>query len=116
VGRGADRSTCILVSEPGELAGERLKVFRQTNDGFQIARADLAIRGQGDLFGSQQHGRDPILRFADLSRDEELLALAQTRARRRVGEDPELENPDNRKVRILLRVRHEEKLRMFGVG
>jgi hypothetical protein len=45
-----------------------------------------------------------------------LLALAQTRARRRVGQDPELENPDNRKVRTLLRSRHEEKLRMFGVG
>jgi ATP-dependent DNA helicase RecG len=116
VGRGADRSTCILVSEPGELAGERLKIFRHTNDGFEIARADLAIRGQGDLFGSQQHGRDPILRFADLSRDEELLALAQTRARRRVGDDPRLENPDNGKVRTLLTVRHDEKLRMFGVG
>ncbi len=116
VGRGANKSTCILISQPGELAEERLKIFRSTNDGFEIARADLAIRGQGDLFGSQQHGRDPILRFADLSRDEELLRLAQVKARRRVEQDPELEAPENRKISWLLRARHEEKLRMFGVG
>ena len=116
VGRGADKSTCILISQPGEMAEERLKIFRGTNDGFEIARADLAIRGQGDFFGSQQHGRDPILRFADLSRDDELLKLAQVKARRRVGQDPELGAPENQKISWLLRARHEEKLRMFGVG
>jgi ATP-dependent DNA helicase RecG len=116
VGRGADQSFCILVSEPGEMARERLKIFQSTNDGFEIARADLAIRGQGDLFGAQQHGRDPILRFADLSRDEALLREAQVRARSRVGEDPSLSDPANQHVRRLLHARHEEKLRLFGVG
>ena len=116
VGRGADQSFCILVSEPGEMARERLKIFQSTNDGFEIARADLAIRGQGDLFGAQQHGRDPILRFADLSRDEGLLREAQVRARGRVGEDPSLSGPENQHVRRLLHARHEEKLRLFGVG
>ncbi len=116
VGRGGEKSTCILVARPGEISGERLRVFRSTNDGFEVARADLQIRGQGDLFGTQQHGRDPILRFADLARDEELLREAQDRARERVRGDPGLDSPENRKIRALLHARHEEKLRMFGVG
>lgn len=116
VGRGGDQSRCILISEPGEMAQERLKIFQATNDGFEIARADLQIRGQGDLFGAQQHGRDPILRFADLSRDESLLREAQLRARARVGEDPGLARPENLLVKELLHARHEEKLRLFGVG
>jgi len=116
VGRGRGQSLCILVSEPGDMAQERLRIFKGTSDGFEIARADLAIRGQGDLFGSQQHGRDPILRFADLSRDEGLLREAQKRARACVADDPGLQNPGNRKIRDLLHARHHEKLRMFGVG
>jgi ATP-dependent DNA helicase RecG len=116
VGRGGAKSTCILVSEPGELARERLAVFRSTSDGFEIAQADLEIRGQGDFFGPQQHGRDPILRFADLSRDEDLLREAQARARDRVARDPALAAPENKRVRHLLEARHGEKLRMFGVG
>ncbi|MGW8265791.1 MAG: ATP-dependent DNA helicase RecG [Longimicrobiales bacterium] len=116
VGRGGDQSFCILVSEPGEMAQERLKIFRSTSDGFEIARADLQIRGQGDLFGAQQHGRDPILRFADLSRDEGLLREAQLRARDLVAGDPALSSAGNRQVNRLLHARHEEKLRMFGVG
>jgi ATP-dependent DNA helicase RecG len=116
VGRGGAKSTCILVSEPGELARERLAVFRRTTDGFEIAQADLEIRGQGDFFGPQQHGRDPILRFADLSRDEDLLRGAQVRARERVARDPPLVAPESRKIRYLLESRHGEKMRMFGVG
>ncbi|MFO8175044.1 MAG: ATP-dependent DNA helicase RecG [Longimicrobiales bacterium] len=116
VGRGGDQSLCILVTDPGETARERLKVFQSTSDGFQIARADLQIRGQGDLFGAQQHGRDPILRFADLARDEALLRRAQDRAREWVGADPDLSHPRSRQVRQILYARHEEKLRLFGVG
>jgi ATP-dependent DNA helicase RecG len=116
VGRGGAKSTCILVSEPGELARERLAVFRRTSDGFEIAQADLQIRGQGDFFGPQQHGRDPILRFADLSLDEDLLRGAQVRARERVTRDPALAGSDNKKIRYLLEARHGEKMRMFGVG
>jgi len=116
IGRGGDQSTCILISHPGELARERLKIFQGISDGFEIARADLQIRGQGDLFGPQQHGRDPILSFADLSRDEGLLREAQARARNVVSQDPELTTRENAQIRGLLRARHEEKLRMFGVG
>jgi len=116
VGRGAARSACILVAEAGQGAAERLKVFRDTGDGFEIARADLRIRGQGDLFGSQQHGRDPVLRFGDLSRDEGLLVQAQFRARAVVEEDPELTSPRNERIRTLLETRWGDRLRLYRVG
>jgi ATP-dependent DNA helicase RecG len=116
VGRGADESYCILVSQPGEIAAERLKVFRSTSDGFAIAQADLRIRGQGDLFGEAQSGRDPILRFADLIRDEDLLYRAQPLARELVDEDPELEHPRSTRIRGLLEARWSDRLRLFQVG
>jgi ATP-dependent DNA helicase RecG len=116
VGRGATESYCVLVAEPGEGAAERLKVFRDTTDGFAIARADLQIRGQGDLFGSQQSGRDPLLRFADLGRDEDLLLRAQAMARRLVEADPRLERPEYEMVRAVLEARHAHRLRMYELG
>jgi ATP-dependent DNA helicase RecG len=116
VGRGESASHCILIAEPGEGALERLEVFRRTNDGFEIARADLRIRGQGDLFGSQQHGRDPVLRFADLMTDDDLLAVAQQEARALIASDPELASPDHARVRAQLQGRYRERLEMYGVG
>ncbi|MEJ2539563.1 MAG: ATP-dependent DNA helicase RecG [Gemmatimonadota bacterium] len=116
VGRGADASTCILVAEPGEGAAERLKIFRDTTDGFAIARADLRIRGQGDLFGAQQSGHDPLLRFADLTRDEDLLLQAQALARRLVAADPELRLPEHERVRAVLEARHAERLEFYRTG
>jgi len=116
VGRGDDEAYCVLVAEPGEQAAERLQVFTRTNDGFEIARADLRIRGQGDLFGSQQHGRDPLLRFADLIQDEDLLMKARVLARQIVEADPELEQPAHARIRELLEHRHAERFRMWKVG
>lgn len=116
VGRGAAESHCILVADPGEEALERLKIFRETLDGFAIARADLRIRGQGDLFGSQQHGKDPVLRFADLMADEDLLALAQRDARALVSADPELARPEHAQIQEHLTVRYRHRLDMYGVG
>ena len=116
VGRGPSKSHCILIAEPGELAAERLKVLRDTSDGFAVAQADLRIRGQGDLFGPQQHGRDAILRFADLSRDEGLLVEAQTRARALVETDPELEGEGESRIRGLMDHRYAERLKLFSVG
>ena len=116
VGRGEGASHCVLIAEPGQGAYERLEVFRRTNDGFEIARADLRIRGQGDLFGSQQHGRDPVLRFADLMTDEDLLAEAQQEARALIAADPEIEAPAHARVRDQLDGRYKERLEMYGVG
>ncbi|WP_405285502.1 ATP-dependent DNA helicase RecG [Gaopeijia maritima] len=116
VGRGAEESFCLLVAEVGGDAAERLKVFRDTLDGFEIARADLRIRGQGDLFGAQQHGKDPVLRFADLTRDEGILLEAQRLARRLIDVDPDLVSPSHMRVRAVLEARFAERLKMFGVG
>jgi ATP-dependent DNA helicase RecG len=116
VGRGAAESYCILIADPGETAAERLKIFRDTNDGFAIARADLEIRGQGDLFGAQQHGRDPILRYADLTQDEDLLLRAQAWARQRIEKDPKLSDKANDRIRLLLEHRFSDRLKMFRVG
>ncbi len=116
VGRGATASHCILVAEGGVQAMERLKIFRDTTDGFAIARADLQIRGQGDLFGSQQHGRDVLLRYADLLTDEGLLNEARKLARGVVERDPELERPEHTRIRTVLEGRHAERLKMWRVG
>jgi len=74
VGRGSDKSACLLMykAPPGELARARLKVMRETTDGFRIAERDLELRGPGEVLGTRQTG---MLRFriADLARDAELL-------------------------------------------
>ena len=116
VGRGAADSHCVLVAEPGEGGAERLKLFAETTDGFAIARADLALRGQGDLFGPMQHGRDPVLRHADLLRDEALLVEAQRRARALVDDDPDLARPAHERTRTVLQRRWSDRLEMFRVG
>ncbi len=116
VGRGADESYCVLIAEPGERAADRLAVLRRTQDGFKVAAEDLRIRGQGDLFGARQHGRGDILRFADLSVDEPLLAEAQRRARAIVDADPDLAAPAHGRIRTLLETRYAERLQLFEVG
>ena len=85
VGRGAAASACVLLYSTGEsprlgeMARERLKAMAQTNDGFEIARRDLEIRGPGEFLGARQSGA-PLLRFADLGTDAALLAWARERA------------------------------------
>ena len=74
VGRGSEKAACVLMykAPPGELARERLKVMRETTDGFRIAERDLELRGPGEVLGTRQTG---MLRFriADLGRDADLL-------------------------------------------
>jgi ATP-dependent DNA helicase RecG len=81
VGRGAAESTCVLLFEEpvGEVAKQRLKVIYESSDGFEIARQDLAIRGPGEFLGARQSGV-PLLRFADLERDADLIQPAQEAA------------------------------------
>jgi len=94
VGRGAAASACVLLYSLGEhgrlsdTARERLKAMVETNDGFEIARRDLDIRGPGEFLGARQSGA-ALLRFADLSVDTELLAWAQKLAPRMLDESPE---------------------------
>jgi ATP-dependent DNA helicase RecG len=116
VGRGGAESHCILVAESRDEASERLRVLTETTDGFEVARADLQIRGQGDLFGREQHGRDPVLRFADIIADEELLVEAQKEARALIASDPELTSTEHQIIRAQLQGRYRDRLEMYAVG
>lgn len=99
VGRGQAKSYCILLSEyPSEETKRRLKVMTKTNDGFEISREDLALRGPGDFFGQRQHGL-PALKIADLSCDMALLDEAQQAAKGWMAQDPELEQPESGALR-----------------
>jgi ATP-dependent DNA helicase RecG len=78
IGRGAHRGVCVLLyDEPlSDVARERLKIVFDSNDGFEIARQDLRLRGPGEFLGARQWGL-PLLRFADLERDQPLLERAR---------------------------------------
>lgn len=90
VGRGNRRSYCICFgADKGVQARKRLKILCETNDGFEIARADLAQRGPGDFFGKRQHGL-PELKVADLSANLMLMQEVKTEAERLLRQDPEL--------------------------
>ncbi len=90
VGRGADAATCILLyANPLTAAArERLKIIYENSDGFEIARHDLRLRGPGELLGARQSGV-PLLRFADLNTDLDLLDQARTVAVRLLREEPD---------------------------
>jgi len=81
IGRGAEKSTCILLYQNplSETARERLKIIYENNDGFEVARHDLRLRGPGELLGARQSGV-PLLRFADLAVDTDLLDAARDAA------------------------------------
>jgi ATP-dependent DNA helicase RecG len=90
VGRGAAESTCVLLFEEpvGDVAKVRLKVIFENNDGFEIARQDLVIRGPGEFLGARQSGV-PLLRFADLERDVALIEQARDTAEELLARAPE---------------------------
>ena len=115
VGRGADQSYCILLGNVGDEAAERLRAFIDTEDGFAIARADLRLRGMGDLFGERQSGV-PAFRVADPLRDEELNERARGAAEALLADDPELERPEHRDLRRVVGERYARSLELFRVG
>ncbi|MBF9033844.1 ATP-dependent DNA helicase RecG [Rhodobacterales bacterium HKCCE2091] len=118
VGRGAAASTCLLLYRPplGETAERRLTTLRETEDGFRIAEADLAIRGAGDLIGTAQSGL-PRFRIADLERQAGLFALAQKDARLLLSQDPGLTAPRGQAARVLLWLLEQDKaIRLISVA
>ncbi len=96
VGRGADQSYCILVTDYKLSADSkvRLKTMVQTNNGFEIAETDLKLRGPGDLMGTQQSGALDLL-IADLGKDGLLLQQARQAAIEILEADPDLKLPEN---------------------
>ena len=91
VGRGADQSYCILVTnvKMSEETKKRIDIMCETNDGFRIAEADLKLRGPGDLEGTQQSGMAFDLKIADIARDGQLVQMARDEAQVIIDEDPE---------------------------
>ena len=90
VGRGTRQSYCVFFgADKGATARERLKILCKTNDGFEIARADLSQRGPGDFFGRRQHGL-PALHVADLAADLALMQNAREEAEALLAADPSL--------------------------
>ena len=97
VGRGADQSYCILVTsyKLSEETRRRLEIMVQTNDGFEIAEADLKLRGPGDLEGTQQSGVAFDLKIADIARDGQLLQHVREIAMDILNHDPTCTLPEN---------------------
>ena len=118
VGRGTADSTCLLLYHAplGATGERRLKVIRDTEDGFRISEEDLAMRGAGDLIGHAQSGL-PRFRMADLERQAGLMAIAQSDARRLLGEDPALESPRGKAARLLLWLLDQDRaIKLLTVG
>ncbi len=115
VGRGAEDSYCILLGDISTEAAERLRIFVETEDGFAIARADLRLRGMGDLFGERQSGV-PTFRVADPLRDEELNTLAQQSAAALLERDPDLARAEHAGIRKALGEKFKRAIELFRVG
>jgi len=97
VGRGADQSYCVLVTNY-QLSAEtrkRIEIMCRTTDGFEIAEADLQLRGPGDMEGTQQSGMAFDLHIASLAKDGQILQMARDAARTILDADPLLETPQN---------------------
>ncbi len=90
VGRGQAQSYCFLISgKESEIASERNRIMEETSDGFEIAEADLSLRGPGEIFGTRQHGL-PEMHISDLVRHADVLEKAKNAARKIIAEDPAL--------------------------
>ena len=115
VGRGAAASYCVLLGDVSPESAERLHMFVGTEDGFEIARADLSMRGMGDLFGERQSGV-PTFRVADPLVDVELNETAREVATQLLERDPELTMPEHASIRAALGDRYARSLELFRVG
>ncbi|MBN1918880.1 MAG: ATP-dependent DNA helicase RecG [Verrucomicrobia bacterium] len=112
VGRGAHKSTCLLVDNPKTDTGrERLRIIESTSDGFRLAEEDLRMRGCGEFFGTRQSGL-PELRLGDPLRDMELMQLARDEARRVVDGDLPISDEVRALLRAELRRRYAGRLRL----
>ncbi len=115
VGRGAEASFCILLGDIAPETADRLQTFVSTEDGFEIARADLRLRGMGDLFGERQSGA-PTFRVADPLRDEALSDIAREAAAEVLERDPDLSHAEHAALRTQMADRYARSIELFRVG
>jgi ATP-dependent DNA helicase RecG len=118
VGRGGDKSSCILLraTEIGQVARDRLKIMRETEDGFLIAEEDLRLRGSGEILGTRQSGL-PELKMVDFTEHADLIELARDDARLIINKDPELKGKRGEALRHLLYLfERDEGVRLMQSG
>ena len=115
VGRGGEASFCILLGDVSPDVKQRLDVVVDSDDGFDIARADLQLRGMGDLFGERQSGV-PTFRVADPLRDALLNEQARAAADALLAKDPQLDSPENAPLRRVMGERYARSLELFRIG
>jgi ATP-dependent DNA helicase RecG len=116
IARGKFPGYCALFAEPvTDDSRRRLDAFVATTDGFDLAEADFAIRGPGDLFGTRQHGFPPLM-IADLIRDCEILDEARRDAQALVAQDPGLALPEHARLRKQVLTRYGQVLDLGDVG
>jgi ATP-dependent DNA helicase RecG len=118
IGRGTRPSTCLLLYQTplGEVARQRLRILRESDDGFRIAEEDLRLRGAGEVLGTRQSGL-PSLRLADLAQHGTLVAVAHDDARLVLERDSALDSERGRALRILLYLfRRDEAVQYLRAG
>jgi ATP-dependent DNA helicase RecG len=118
VGRGSKRSACLLLYRAplGETAKARLKIMRETEDGFVIAEEDLRLRGEGDLLGTRQSGM-PNFRIALPEVHGELLEIARDEAKLALARDPDFKSERAEALRLLLYLfGRDEAVRLMRAG
>ncbi|HEY8332467.1 MAG TPA: ATP-dependent DNA helicase RecG [Tardiphaga sp.] len=118
IGRGSEASTCLLLyREPlGEIAAKRLKVIKETTDGFRIAEEDLKLRGEGDVLGTRQSGL-PGFRIARSDVHAQLVTQARDEAMRILQDNPKLTGERGKALRCLLYLyERDEALPLIGAG
>ena len=117
VGRGAEKSYCILMSD-SKLSPDakfRIKTMVQTQDGFEIANADLKLRGPGDIMGTRQSGL-LNLKLGDLSKDSKILQFARKTAKEILTDDPDLSSDSNRLVKKEYMRAHHNKIQWSDIS
>ena len=118
VGRGADQSYCILVTSHklSTDTAKRIDIMCETNDGFEIAEADLKLRGPGDLEGTQQSGIAFDLKIADIARDGQIVQMARDEAQQIIDNDPTCEKSEYQLLWNRLRVLRKTNINWAAIS
>lgn len=117
IGRGEKQSYCILLPDQKltESAKFRLKKMVETTDGFEIAEADLKLRGPGDFLGTKQSGL-PEFKYADIVEDRLLLESAKNSARDIIQSDPKMKTHEHQQLKEVFEPYYKKRAEFFGIG